>query len=949
MKTTRIIGLFSVEVKSIMIVLLLLTFTSQWLFAQTSISLYVGQSQIVSAPNPPQGALYDVRWGSRHTSVSVSNYGTYGGQVTVNSYFTGTAQIQCDYYWRWYSGSSQYTNHATTYYNVTCRAVNLNVSPASMTLNPGQGEYISYSLSPSISPAPSIRMYSNNANVATVNSNGYVYAVGPGSTTITVENSAGPSASCYVTVNDISVSEAYISSPISIYADQQQSMSVTTYPSNARVSSKYWSIADGSDYISLTSSGTLTGKRPGTAKIYCTVNGSVTSNVATVYVSEPSFTMNQLSPTDNSTDVSAFVTPSVTYSLALYEGDNFSNITLKNSSGTNVTGTVSISGKTVVFKPSKPLAEQTNYTLNIPANAVRNKWGTHYPSDVTLNFKTGDYAKLMLSASISSGFVEKGTSVKLTASQSSAKIYYTTDGKTPTANSTLYSDAIIIDKDMELRAVAMGDGYRQSDVLLLDYILSNVGMTRKFPVDEVPMYLYGDVIPFVQFSNRMMSGNNLDNVTLTNNGMTIGVETIINDSTLFIIPEEPLSLGCTYTVTIPADAVKSWQGESCKATSWTFSTGDFATAISVGGPELGMAIKTDGSLWTWGQRITDANAEDGSYSYTQQTEPADFVSGDVVAVSSGYMHHALIKRDGSLWMWGRQYCGEFGNGSTTASALPVKVMDGVKRVSCGLQNTAIVKQDGTLWMCGRNDLGQIDESCTVLPQYVMVAEDVSDITLNWGSLQIVKTDGTIDIRTWDEEFDAQRKPVEPDNLDAEFETIEYGWKNAVALGKNGSVWTWGDSSQEGTWEVTPSIVIAGRSSSELKGVSCINSSITLKEGEQSVAEVLPIPLTADYASLSWMSSDEGVAKVTERGVVTGITPGEAKITVTITSTQGEVFTAICNVTVTGMIVDAISHSIADDSSDNNHSEGPVYNLQGQQVKQPRKGIFIRRGKKEVMR
>ena len=921
---------------------------TQKICAATTVSLYVGQSQIISAPNAPQGALYAVTWASRHASVSVSNYGSYGGQVSVNSYFQGTAEIQCDYYWRWYSGTTQHTNHATTYYYVTCKAVNLSINPSSMTLNLNEGVSISYSLSPNISPTPTVRFYSNNTNVATVNSNGYVYATGAGSTTITIENSAGPSASCSVQVKaPVVVTSASVSSPINIGVDEQKHLSVSTYPSDAPVDSRVWRIAEGDSYISLSSSGLLTGTAPGTAKIYCTVNGNVVSNTAIVNVTEPPLTCISTSPLNEEIDVSAFVKPSVTFSQVLYEGEYFSSITLKDEENANVDGTVSLHENLLSFSPSRPLSENTFYTLNIPVGAVKNKWGSSCETDIMIRFKTGEYTKLTLTASPPSGYIFKDSCVMLTASHPNSHIYYTSDGSIPTTSSSLYKKPIVVDRDMQLRAVAVGAGYRQSDVLVADYILSSMEIDKRFPLTKEPMFIYKDVVPFIKFRNRINASSNIDNVMLTKDGMTIRVETIVNDSTLFIVPEEPLSLGCTYTVTIPAEAVASWQGEGCKATSWTFSTGDFATAISVGGPELGTAIKTDGSLWTWGQLITGANAEDGSYSYTQQIEPADFVSGDVVAVSSGYMHHALIKRDGSLWMWGRQYCGEFGNGSTTASALPVKVMDGVKRVSCGLQNTAIVKQDGTLWMCGRNDLGQIDESCTVLPQYVMVAEDVSDITLNWGSLQIVRTDGTIDIRTWDEEFDAQRKPVEPDNLDAEFETIEYGWKNAVALEKNGCVWAWGDSSQKGTWEVTPSIVIAGRNSSELKGVSYVNSSITLKEGEKSVAEVLPVPLTADYASLSWMSSDEGVAKVTERGVVTGITPGEAKITVTITSTQGVVFTAICNVTVTGMNVDAISHSIADDSSDDNHSEDPVYNLQGQQVKQPRKGIFIRRGKKDL--
>ena len=865
--------------------------------AATTLSLYVGQSQIVSAPNPPQGALYAVAWGSRHASVSVSNYSTYGGQVTVNSYFTGTAEIQCDYYWQWYSGSRMYTNHATTYYYVTCRAVNLSISPSSMELSPGEGQYLSYSLSPNISPSPTVRLYSNNTNVATVNSSGYVYAVGSGTTTITVENSAGPSASCRVNVRSIPVTDAYVSSPINVFAEgSSQQLKVTTYPSNATVVTERWYIKDGSDYISLTSSGLLTGKTPGTAHVYCLVNGSVTSNTATVNVFEPSFTKSSTSPSNNATNVSAFVKPSVTYSLALYKGDNFSDISLKSSYGTSIAGTASISGKSVTFTPSKPLAEQTNYTLTIPAKAVKNKWGTHYTSAVTVNFMTGDYTKLTLSASLPSGFVAKGSSVKLTASESSAKIYYTTNGGTPTTNSTLYSEAITIDRDMSLKAIAVGEGYRQSDVFSTDYTLSNVEIVRRFPVDEAPMYLYGDISPFVTFSNKMEDGSMIGDVTIKKNGSLVESEAIVTDSALFVVPIEPLELGCTYTVNIPANAAKTWQGESCKPISWTFSTGDFATAVSIGGPEIGMAIKTDEALWSWGQRLTKADATDGSYSYTVQTEPGSFVGSDVVAVSSGFMHHAIIKRDGTLWMWGQQLCGEFGNGSTTASANPVKVMDGVKSVSCGLQTTAIVKKDSTLWMCGRNDFGQIDDSRTVKQQFVKVAEGIKDVTLGYGFIQVEKADGTSEKRTWDNEIDNQRKPTATGNgIPTELVAVEYGWKNAVALGKDGSVWTWGDSPEN----TTPTKVIEGRTSSELAGLSAANKTVNVGVQEKAVLTALPVPLNADYTTLTWTSDNSTIANVSSRGVVTGKQKGTTTVTAKISSASGRNYSQQFKVIVDG--------------------------------------------------
>ena len=268
----------------------------------------------------------------------------------------------------------------------------------------------------------------------------------------------------------------------------------------------------------------------------------------------------------------------------------------------------------------------------------------------------------------------------------------------------------------------------------------------------------------------------------------------------------------------------------------------------------------------------------------RQAEPSSFVSGDVVAISSGYMHHALLKRDGSLWMWGRQLCGEFGNGSTTASVQPVKVMDGVKSVSCGLQTTAIVKQDGTLWMCGRNDFGQIDESHEVKRQFVKVAEGVLEAKLGYGFLKTEKADGTTETLTWDADIDAQRKPTATgDGIPTEQMAVEYGWKNAVALGKDGSVWTWGDATDDGIASTTPTKVIEGRVSSELTGITAGNQTISINIGAKAVLTALPNPLNADYKSLTWTNGNDDVVVVNSRGVVTGMAKGTSTVTAEITS------------------------------------------------------------------
>lgn len=476
-----------------------------------------------------------------------------------------------------------------------------------------------------------------------------------------------------------------------------------------------------------------------------------------------------------------------------------------------------------------------------------------------------------------------GDEITLTCSAPEATIYYSIDG----APTTRYEGPIRFEGDMTLQAVAMLDGYYDTDLLTKEYLRS-VEIASKYPSE--PLYNYADVNPSLTYSYPIERGAAFSGITMRDvDGKEVDCLPLIQGTTLFIVPEKPLQDGMLYTVTLPAGALLvTNRGEESQAYTWTFAAGNYATAVSAGGPELMAALKSDGSLWTWGQWLTTANSDDGSYSYTLQTEPASFVAGDVVAVSSGYTHHALIKRDGSLWMWGRQLCGEFGNGSREASAKPVKVMDGVRQVSCGLQTTAIVKDDGTLWMCGRNDLGQIDATRTVYTSYILLGDGVSQVSLNWGSITIEKTDGTTETRTWDEDTDDGRLPTGNGLSDAA--QVAYGWKDAVALGEDGSVWTWGEgySLQE---------MIEGRNPQALEGISLLAETLTMKAGEKAVVAMRPVPLLANYESVTWESSSTHVAEVSERGVVTAVSDGETKVTATIADAFGKSYEATCMVTV----------------------------------------------------
>jgi len=138
----------------------------------------------------------------------------------------------------------------------------------------------------------------------------------------------------------------------------------------------------------------------------------------------------------------------------------------------------------------------------------------------------------------------------------------------------------------------------------------------------------------------------------------------------------------------------------------TFAGGNNWKQVSCGNAHTA-AVKTDGTLWVWGEN-SYGGIGDNTTAF-KLTPVSTFLGGnDWKQVSSGFQSTAAIKTDGTLWSWGDNSRGQLGNNTTTDSLTPVTTFIGGnnwKQVSCGLQYTAAIKTDGTLWTWGDNNRG----------------------------------------------------------------------------------------------------------------------------------------------------------------------------------------------------------------------------------------------------
>jgi len=91
-----------------------------------------------------------------------------------------------------------------------------------------------------------------------------------------------------------------------------------------------------------------------------------------------------------------------------------------------------------------------------------------------------------------------------------------------------------------------------------------------------------------------------------------------------------------------------------------------------GGDGYTLAIKTDGTLWSWGYNTTYGNLGDGTtISKSSPVQVGALTNWSMV--SAGNLTSAAIKTDGTLWTWGANGSGSLGLGNTTHRSSPVQV------------------------------------------------------------------------------------------------------------------------------------------------------------------------------------------------------------------------------------------------------------------------------------
>ncbi|MGL2965177.1 T9SS type A sorting domain-containing protein [Flavobacterium sp. XGLA_31] len=133
-----------------------------------------------------------------------------------------------------------------------------------------------------------------------------------------------------------------------------------------------------------------------------------------------------------------------------------------------------------------------------------------------------------------------------------------------------------------------------------------------------------------------------------------------------------------------------------------------------------LAIKTDGTLWSWGR---NNYGQLGDNSTTNRISPTQIgTDTNWQFVSAGHSYGLAIKSDGTLWGWGRNALGWLGDGTDTDKTVPTQIGTDTnwQKVDGGYFHSMGIKTDGTLWAWGANTSGEYGMVTSPMISYVPV-------------------------------------------------------------------------------------------------------------------------------------------------------------------------------------------------------------------------------------
>jgi RNA polymerase sigma factor (sigma-70 family) len=219
------------------------------------------------------------------------------------------------------------------------------------------------------------------------------------------------------------------------------------------------------------------------------------------------------------------------------------------------------------------------------------------------------------------------------------------------------------------------------------------------------------------------------------------------------------------------------------------------------GPRYAVVLASDGSLWSWGEEsieepIGGAVLGLGNIHNTVSLRRIGNET-DWRYVTSGTFHSLAIKSDGTLWAWGQNLSYQLGDGTRTNRTTPMPSVPGNnwKQVAAGDHSSFALKNDGTLWAWGGGYLGTGDNNDRTNAVQIGTSSNWVTICAGIGQTVGLQSDGSLWFwgSLYGDGIGANTFLV-PTRVspDAKWVDACFGYFKVLAIKSDGTLWAWGN-------------------------------------------------------------------------------------------------------------------------------------------------------------
>lgn len=223
------------------------------------------------------------------------------------------------------------------------------------------------------------------------------------------------------------------------------------------------------------------------------------------------------------------------------------------------------------------------------------------------------------------------------------------------------------------------------------------------------------------------------------------------------------------------------------------------------GPDYTAAIDPFGGLYIWGKNTNGQLGQGDTVDRHTPTQVGSLLAWAQVACGDGFV--VARRTNGTLWAWGLNTTGQLGLGNTTAQLTPVQIGTDTtwSAVAAGSSHVIARKSTGTLWAWGLNSSGQLglgDTTSRTSPT------QIGSLT-TWGtkiacgsfSSYAIQSMTSGSLWAWGQNFLNQLGDGTPNNRSAPVQIgtvttwteILAGEYHGIARRTDGTLWTWGNA------------------------------------------------------------------------------------------------------------------------------------------------------------